>query len=189
MWNKAGRSPKDWTEGEVAALRKLALEGLSRDEMAREVGRTRTSVIWAVKHFDVESSRGFTQAERAIVSEMVAEGYSDREIGEWIGRTPNAVIYFRRRHKIASRVNKSQKSLNFRVASQRLDISGMPRLYPLQPDEENEDRIVEIHKRFVDDLKAAHPQGPLELRIKNVRSIMTRSTPALPNFSVTGSHF
>ena len=95
------KSQRQWTEFEVAQLKRHRLAGLSYAEIGALLNRTVGAIGSAVWQFDLRAIR--QPIRRSVVNHiraLAALGYSDRVIGLTVGRTRTAVSQIRDREGI-----------------------------------------------------------------------------------------
>ena len=97
------KSPRVWTDFEVAQLKRHRLAGLSYAEIGAILDRSASAIGSAVYQFDLRAIK--QPIRRSVVNHirsLAALGYSDRVIGLTVGRTRTAVSQIREREGIGS---------------------------------------------------------------------------------------
>jgi hypothetical protein len=95
------KAQREWSEFEVAQLKRLHAAGLSYVEIGAKLGRSRGGIANAIYKFDLRvKKRPILRAEVRHIRDLAARGYSDRVIGLTVGRTRTAISQIRERQGI-----------------------------------------------------------------------------------------
>jgi hypothetical protein len=95
------KAQRQWTEFEVAQLKRLRLAGLTYAEIGAKLDRSVSAIGAAVWTYDLRSlKKPIRRSDIEWIRSLAARGYSDRVIGLTVGRTRTAVSQIRDRNQI-----------------------------------------------------------------------------------------
>lgn len=95
------KQQRQWTEFEVAQLKRHRLAGLSYAEIGAKLNRSVGAIGAAVWTYNLRSlKKPIKRSDIAWIRDLAARGYSDRVIGLTVGRTRTAVSQIRDREGI-----------------------------------------------------------------------------------------
>ena len=85
-----------WTPDEVEELRQMAADGVTRDEMSQQLGRTPNAVKMKLQSLGLyvpkPAARPWTPADEDSLVRLYREGISLAELASAFGRTENAIL-------------------------------------------------------------------------------------------------
>jgi hypothetical protein len=85
-----------WTPDEVEELRQMAADGVTRDEMSQQLGRTPNAVKMKLQSLGLyvpkPAARPWTSADEESLVRLYREGISLAELASAFGRTENAIL-------------------------------------------------------------------------------------------------
>jgi hypothetical protein len=85
-----------WTPDEVEELRQMAADGVTRDEMSQQLGRTPNAVKMKLQSLGLyvpkPAARPWTPADEDSLVRLYHEGISLAELASAFGRTENAIL-------------------------------------------------------------------------------------------------
>lgn len=95
------KSQRQWTEFEVAQLKRYRLAGLSYAEIGEKLDRSVGAIGAAVWTYNLRSlKKPIRRSDIQWIRDLAARGYPDRVIGLTVGRTRTAVSQIRDREGI-----------------------------------------------------------------------------------------
>ena len=85
-----------WTPDEVEELKQMAADGVTRDEMSQQLGRTPNAVKMKLQSLGLyvpkPAARPWTSADEESLVRLYREGISLAELASAFGRTENAIL-------------------------------------------------------------------------------------------------
>ena len=85
-----------WTPDEVEELKQMAADGVTRDEMSQQLGRTPNAVKMKLQSLGLyvpkPAAKPWTSADEDTLVRLYREGISLAELASVFGRTENAIL-------------------------------------------------------------------------------------------------